>query len=112
MLYGKILYLGKKIFKFSDLIIYWKNLIFCQLFRITEKDYVVVRKAFELLMCLCSTCGTFLKKRMLDEIFPKLSLVLTNLAIESELVKEKNRKYYTYTQSYKLQHAILKVSSF
>lgn len=77
-----------------------------------EKDFVVVRKSFELLVCLCSTCGTFLKKRTMDEIFPKLSTLLSNLAMESEQVANKNRKVYTYSQSYKLQLTVLEVSCF
>ncbi len=74
-----------------------------------EKDFVVVRKSFELLQCLCSTCGSFLKKRTIDEIFPKLSTLLANLALESEQVAMKNRKVYTYSQAYKLQLTVLQV---
>jgi hypothetical protein len=70
----------------------------------------VVRKSFELLVVLCNTCGTFLKKRILDEAFPKLSSLLLDLAVASEKVKNKERQYYTYTQAFKLQLAILEVS--
>lgn len=45
----------------------------------------------------------------MDDIFPKLSSLLTNLAMESEQVAMKNRKVYIYSQSYKLQLSVLQV---
>ncbi|ODN02136.1 TELO2-interacting protein 1 [Orchesella cincta] len=81
----------------------WQNLVP----RFDEKDYVVVRKSFELLHSLCKSCGTFLKKRTIDEAFPRLSSLLLMLAKEGELIKNKNRQYYTYTQAYKLQLTVL-----
>ncbi|CAL8101773.1 unnamed protein product [Orchesella dallaii] len=81
----------------------WQNLVP----RFDEKDYVVVRKSFELLQSLCKSCGTFLKKRTIDEAFPRLSSLLLMLAKEGEQVKNKNRQYYTYTQAYKLQLCVL-----
>jgi len=70
---------------------------------------VVVRKSFELLLVICDTCGTFLKKRILEEVFPRLSSLILNLAAASENVKNKDRQYYTYTQAFKLQLVILEV---
>jgi len=69
----------------------------------------VVRKSFEMIVALCSSSGSFLRKRTLDEVFPKLSTVLMNLAVESTGIKNKNRMYYTYTQVYKLQLTVLQV---
>lgn len=77
--------------------------------RFDEKDYVVVRKSFQLLGTLCTCCGTFLKKRTIEETFPRLSTLLMTLAKDGEQVKDKNRQYYTYTQAYKVQLTVLQV---
>ena len=72
----------------------------------------IVRKSFELLVILCKSSGSFLRKRIVQEVFPKLSSLLVSLAMESERVEQKNILYYTYTQAFKVQMAILEVCSY
>ena len=69
----------------------------------------MVRKAFELLLAMCTSSGTFLARRTVDEIFPTLASYLKTLGEQSRHIDSKNRVYYTYTQAYKLQMTMLKV---
>ena len=69
----------------------------------------IVRKSFELLVVLCKSSGSFLRKRIVQAVFPKLSSLLMSLAIESERLEQKNILYYTYTQAFKVQMAVLEV---
>jgi len=79
------------------------------IFRFEEKEYVVLRKSFELLLTMVNYSGDFLRKRTIEGIFPILSLFLEELAEQSKNIEEKNMVYYTFTQGFKLQHTILTV---
>jgi hypothetical protein len=59
---------------------------------------------------MCTSSGTFLKRRAVEEVFPMLANYLKSLGEQSRHIDSKSRVYYTYTQAYKLQMTMLKVS--
>ncbi|CAG7678346.1 unnamed protein product, partial [Allacma fusca] len=81
----------------------WQNLMP----RFGDNDLNVVRKSFELLLILGKCSRTFMRKRIVAEVFPKLSSLLAVLSGESERFHRKDTLYYTLTQSYKLQAVLL-----
>ncbi|XP_035697320.1 TELO2-interacting protein 1 homolog [Branchiostoma floridae] len=71
--------------------------------RLEDPEPLVILKAFETLCMMGRVCGDFIRKRVVKEVWPKVTTFLTNQA----KISMKTGPAYTHTVAHRLQSAIL-----
>ncbi|XP_078616742.1 TELO2-interacting protein 1 homolog [Branchiostoma floridae x Branchiostoma japonicum] len=71
--------------------------------RLEDIEPLVILKAFETLCMMGKVCGDFIRKRVVKEVWPKVTTFLTNQA----KISMKAGPAYTHTVAHRLQSAIL-----
>ncbi|CAH1239329.1 TTI1 [Branchiostoma lanceolatum] len=71
--------------------------------RLEDSEPLVILKAFETLCMMGKVCGDFIRKRVVKEVWPKVTTFLTNQA----KISIKAGPAYTHTVAHRLQSAIL-----
>lgn len=51
--------------------------------RLTDPAHPVARRAWQVVLCMCEVCGDFLRKRVLEKVFPLLVSRLERMALTS-----------------------------